>query len=160
MFRKGIVTRKDALVNWDPVDATVLANEQIDDNGRSWRSGSKVEKKLLKQWFIKSSAYAKSLLDSMNDLNTDDWHIVKNIQRMWIGNINGCFIDFKLKVKFLKLRNNYDLNFNSHFLLLFLFSLTIHQIQTSHYLQYLYLRKPHMQLTAFLIYQYQSIMLC
>lgn len=86
------------MVNWDPVDKTVLANEQIDENGKSWRSGALVEKKILKQWFIKSSVYAKSLMDSMDNLNTDDWDIVKNIQRMWIGNCNGCFIDFDLEV--------------------------------------------------------------
>lgn len=98
MYEKGIVVQKEALVNWDPVDKTVLANEQIDERGRSWRSGSLVEKKILKQWFIKSSVYGKSLLDSMlTDLNTEDWEQVKHIQGMWIGNINGCCIDFKLK---------------------------------------------------------------
>lgn len=76
MYLKGIVFKKEvfcfcffyhtikkklikALVNWDPVDKTVLANEQIDETGKSWRSGAQVEKKVLKQWFIKSSAYAK-----------------------------------------------------------------------------------------------------
>ncbi|RNA40230.1 putative leucine--tRNA mitochondrial [Brachionus plicatilis] len=97
MYQKGIVFKKEALVNWDPVDKTVLANEQIDENGKSWRSGAQVEKKILKQWFIKSSAYAKSLMDSMDSLSTDDWEIVKNIQKMWIGNCNGCFIDFDLE---------------------------------------------------------------
>jgi leucyl-tRNA synthetase len=81
------------------VDKTVLANEQIDESGRSWRSGAIVEKKPLKQWFIKSSAYAKSLLDSLDSLDTTDWDVLKHIQKMWIGNCNGCFIDFDLKVK-------------------------------------------------------------
>uniref|UniRef100_A0A674HMG9 leucine--tRNA ligase n=1 Tax=Taeniopygia guttata TaxID=59729 RepID=A0A674HMG9_TAEGU len=59
LFEAGIVYQKEALVNWDPVDQTVLANEQVDDNGCSWRSGAKVEQKYLKQWFIKTTAYAK-----------------------------------------------------------------------------------------------------
>ena len=76
----------------------MLANEQIDEDGKSWRSGALVEKKLLKQWFIKSSYYAKSLFDMMNELNTEDWDLVKNIQKRWIGNCDGCFIDFDLRV--------------------------------------------------------------
>lgn len=59
LFKNGVVYQKEALVNWDPVDKTVLANEQIDEDGRSWRSGAKAEKKILKQWFLKSSYYAK-----------------------------------------------------------------------------------------------------
>lgn len=59
LFKHGIVYQKEALVNWDPVDKTVLANEQIDEDGKSWRSGAKAEKKILKQWFLKSSYYAK-----------------------------------------------------------------------------------------------------
>lgn len=59
-------TDEKAIVNWDPVDKTVLANEQIDENGKSWRSGAVVEKKVLKQWFIKSSAYAKVYFEPIN----------------------------------------------------------------------------------------------
>ncbi|KPP56353.1 hypothetical protein Z043_126039, partial [Scleropages formosus] len=59
LFKAGLAYQKEALVNWDPVDQTVLANEQVDENGRSWRSGALVEQKLLKQWFIKTTNYAK-----------------------------------------------------------------------------------------------------
>lgn len=59
LFENDLVYRKEALVNWDPVDKTVLADEQVDANGCSWRSGAKVEKKILNQWFVKTTAFAK-----------------------------------------------------------------------------------------------------
>ena len=96
LYKRGVVYQKEALVNWDPVDKTVLANEQIDADGKSWRSGAKVEKRFLKQWFIKSSVYAKALSQAMDTLNSSDWDLIKNIQSKWIGNCNGCFIEFKL----------------------------------------------------------------
>ncbi|KAG8139358.1 hypothetical protein E2320_002130, partial [Naja naja] len=59
LYEAGLIYQNEAMVNWDPVDQTVLASEQVDENGCSWRSGAKVEKKYLKQWFIKTTAYAK-----------------------------------------------------------------------------------------------------
>jgi len=59
LFDRGLVYQKEAYVNWDPIDQTVLAEEQVNSNQRSWRSGALVEKKLLKQWFIKTTAFAK-----------------------------------------------------------------------------------------------------
>jgi leucyl-tRNA synthetase len=64
LYESGLAYRKEAVVNWDPVDQTVLANEQVDDLGRSWRSGAVVEKKLLKQWFFKISDYSEVYLQS------------------------------------------------------------------------------------------------
>ncbi|KAM9386486.1 leucine--tRNA ligase, mitochondrial [Phaethornis superciliosus] len=96
LFEAGIVYQKEALVNWDPVDQTVLANEQVDDNGCSWRSGAKVEQKYLKQWFIKTTAYAKAMFDALSDL--PEWYGIKEMQANWIGDCVGCFFDFLLKV--------------------------------------------------------------
>ncbi|KAM4658450.1 leucine--tRNA ligase, mitochondrial isoform 2-T4 [Amazona ochrocephala] len=96
LFEAGIVYQKEALVNWDPVDQTVLANEQVDDNGCSWRSGAKVEQKYLKQWFIKTTAYAKAMFDALSDL--PEWYGIKEMQANWIGDCVGCFLDFLLKV--------------------------------------------------------------
>ncbi|NXY90488.1 SYLM protein, partial [Alcedo cyanopectus] len=96
LFEAGMVYQKEALVNWDPVDQTVLANEQVDDNGCSWRSGAKVEQKYLKQWFIKTTAYAKAMLDALADL--PEWYGIKEMQANWIGDCVGCFLDFTLKV--------------------------------------------------------------
>lgn len=59
LFEKELVYQSESYVNWDPVDQTVLADEQVDENNRSWRSGAKVEKKLLRQWFIKTTAFSK-----------------------------------------------------------------------------------------------------
>ncbi|KAK2090998.1 hypothetical protein P7K49_030282 [Saguinus oedipus] len=61
LYEAGLAYQEEALVNWDPVDQTVLANEQVDEHGCSWRSGAKVEQKYLKQWFIKTTAYAKHM---------------------------------------------------------------------------------------------------
>ncbi|XP_054477694.1 probable leucine--tRNA ligase, mitochondrial [Anoplopoma fimbria] len=96
LFEAGLAYQKEAVVNWDPVDQTVLADEQVDENGRSWRSGALVEQKLLKQWFIKTTNYAKPLLDALADL--PEWYGVKAMQANWIGECTGCYFDFKLKV--------------------------------------------------------------
>ncbi|XP_065485772.1 leucine--tRNA ligase, mitochondrial isoform X3 [Caloenas nicobarica] len=96
LFEAGLVYQKEALVNWDPVDQTVLANEQVDDNGYSWRSGAKVEQKYLKQWFIKTTAYAKAMFDALSDL--PEWYGIKEMQANWIGDCVGCSLDFLLKV--------------------------------------------------------------
>ncbi|KAH8323945.1 hypothetical protein KR074_000626 [Drosophila pseudoananassae] len=89
LHRHGLAYQNEALVNWDPVDKTVLADEQVDSNGCSWRSGAKVEKKLLRQWFIRTSAYAKQLLDGLEDPTLRDWRDIINLQRHWIGECDG-----------------------------------------------------------------------
>ena len=71
MLKRNLAYKKDSQVNWDPVDQTVLANEQIDANGRSWRSGALVEKKMLSQWFLNIRAYADEMLDELDSL--DHW---------------------------------------------------------------------------------------
>jgi leucyl-tRNA synthetase len=92
LFEKGLVYRKNAVVNWDPVDQTVLANEQVID-GRGWRSGALVEKREIPQWFLKITDYAQELLDELDHL--DGWpDSVKTMQRNWIGRSEGLEIDF------------------------------------------------------------------
>ncbi|XP_043117226.1 probable leucine--tRNA ligase, mitochondrial [Puntigrus tetrazona] len=96
LFEAGLAYQKEALVNWDPVDQTVLADEQVDESGRSWRSGAAVEQKMLKQWFIRTTSYAKPLLDALADL--PEWYGVKSMQANWIGDCSGCFFNHVLKV--------------------------------------------------------------
>ncbi|KAJ1797433.1 Leucyl-tRNA synthetase, mitochondrial [Coemansia sp. RSA 2399] len=94
LYKHGMVYRKEALVNWDPIDQTVLANEQVDKNGRSWRSGAAVEHRKLVQWFAKITAYADDLL---RDLDVLDWpDHVKTMQANWIGRSEGAEFDFIL----------------------------------------------------------------
>jgi leucyl-tRNA synthetase len=94
LFEKGLVYKKNAVVNWDPVDKTVLANEQVVD-GRGWRSGALVERKEISQWFIKITAYADELLSSLDEL--DEWpDQVKLMQRNWIGRSVGTEIYFNV----------------------------------------------------------------
>ena len=91
----GLVYRKNAVVNWDPVDMTVLANEQV-ENGRGWRSGAIVERKELTQWFFKISDYSKELLEAIEAL--DNWPAkVKLMQSNWIGQSKGLEFDFEIK---------------------------------------------------------------
>ncbi|XP_021925518.1 probable leucine--tRNA ligase, mitochondrial isoform X2 [Zootermopsis nevadensis] len=97
MYEEGLVYRKEALVNWDPVDQTVLADEQVDANGCSWRSGAKVEKKLLNQWFIRTTRFSKSLLDGLDDPILKNWKDIINLQRHWIGECNGTRFEFELE---------------------------------------------------------------
>ncbi|CAL7945583.1 unnamed protein product [Xylocopa violacea] len=96
LFERDLVYRKESFVNWDPVDETVLAEEQVDENNCSWRSGAKVEKKLLNQWFIRTTAFAKSLLEGLDDTTLKEWKDVKKIQQNWIGECNGTSFEFQL----------------------------------------------------------------
>ena len=94
MFKSGLAYKKEAEVNWDPVDKTVLANEQVID-GRGWRSGALVEKKKLSQWFLKISKYSDELLSDLNNLK--NWpNKVKVMQSNWIGKSVGAEIEFKV----------------------------------------------------------------
>ncbi|XP_055635070.1 leucine--tRNA ligase, mitochondrial isoform X2 [Toxorhynchites rutilus septentrionalis] len=96
LYNDGLVYQKDAVVNWDPIDKTVLADEQVDDNGCSWRSGAKVEKKFLRQWFVKTTKLAESLLNGLSDPTLEDWRDIINLQRHWIGECDGY--NFELKI--------------------------------------------------------------
>ena len=94
LMRKGLAYRKNAVVNWDPVDQTVLANEQVID-GRGWRSGALVEKREIPQWFLRITDYAQELLDGLDEL--PGWpEAVKTMQRNWIGRSEGLEIQFEV----------------------------------------------------------------
>lgn len=97
LFEAGLVYQKDAVVNWDPIDKTVLADEQVDENGCSWRSGATVEQKYMKQWFFKTSDYSESLLETLHEV--DEHYGIKAMQRNWIGNIDGSYFDFYMVVE-------------------------------------------------------------
>ena len=95
LYDKGLVYRKESYVNWDPIDKTVLANEQVVD-GKGWRSGAIVERKKLNQWFFKISHFSEELLKNLDELN--HWpDKVKTMQKNWIGKSYGCEIDFKIE---------------------------------------------------------------
>lgn len=94
-YNKGLAYQKEAAVNWDPIDQTVLANEQVDSEGRSWRSGAKVERKMLKQWFLKITDYAEQLLNDLDQLK--GWpDRVKTMQANWIGKSMGAYLEFPI----------------------------------------------------------------
>ena len=94
LYHAGLAYKKDALVNWDPVDQTVLANEQVID-GKGWRTGANVEQKTLSQWFFKITHYAEELLSDLDNLTL--WpEKVKVMQKNWIGKSIGAEIEFKL----------------------------------------------------------------
>jgi leucyl-tRNA synthetase len=93
-FQADLAYQKEALVNWDPIDQTVLANEQVDAEGRSWRSGAKVERKQLRQWFFKITDYAEQLLSDLEQLT--GWpERVRLMQANWIGKSTGAQVTFK-----------------------------------------------------------------
>ena len=95
LLDNGLVYRKENYVNWDPIDETVLANEQVID-GKGWRSGAVVERKKLNQWFFNITKFSSDLLDSLDNL--DKWpNKVKVMQKNWIGKSFGCEINFNLK---------------------------------------------------------------
>ncbi len=92
-LQAGLAYRREATVNWDPVDRTVLANEQVDGEGRSWRSGARVEKRQLRQWFLRITDYADALLEDLNQL--DGWpERVRTMQANWIGRSVGAELHF------------------------------------------------------------------
>ena len=94
-YDKGLVYRKENYVNWDPIDQTVLANEQVID-GKGWRSGAQVERKKLNQWFFNISKFSEELLRSLETL--ESWpNKVKTMQKNWIGKSFGCEINFEVK---------------------------------------------------------------
>ncbi|KAJ3024001.1 Leucyl-tRNA synthetase, mitochondrial [Thoreauomyces humboldtii] len=91
LLEKGLIYQKEAEVNWDPIDQTVLANEQVDATGRAERSGALVEKRKLKQWFVRITAYQEDLLKDLEGL---DWpQNVKRLQSNWIGRTDGIEFD-------------------------------------------------------------------
>ena len=95
LYDKGLVYRKENYVNWDPVDQTVLANEQVID-GKGWRSGALVERKKLNQWFFNITKFSEELLSGLDDLK--EWpNKVKIMQKNWIGKSYGCEIKFKIE---------------------------------------------------------------
>ena len=95
LYDKGLVYRKENYVNWDPVDETVLANEQVID-GKGWRSGALVERKKLNQWFFNISKFSDELLEGLETL--DGWpNKVKTMQKNWIGKSFGCELDFEIE---------------------------------------------------------------
>ena len=95
LYDKGLVYRKENYVNWDPVDETVLANEQVVD-GKGWRSGAVVERKKLNQWFFNISKFSEDLLQGLDSL--ENWpNKVKVMQKNWIGKSFGCEVEFKIE---------------------------------------------------------------
>ena len=97
LYEKGLIYKKTSMVNWDPVDQTVLANEQVVD-GKGWRSGVEVERKEIPQYIMKITDYADELLEGLNNL--DEWpEKVKTMQRNWIGKSTGCEIEFDVSYK-------------------------------------------------------------
>jgi len=94
LYKQGLIYKKTSTVNWDPIDKTVLANEQVID-GRGWRSGAIIERKEIPQYFMKITDYADELLEGLDNL--EDWpEQVKTMQRNWIGRSVGCDVDFKI----------------------------------------------------------------
>ena len=92
MFEKGLAYRKKSMVNWDPIDKTVLANEQVID-GKGWRTGADVVRKEIDTWFLKITEYVDELESGLEDI---DWpENVVNMQKNWIGKSKGIEIDFK-----------------------------------------------------------------
>ena len=95
LFKKQLVYKKESLVNWDPVDNTVLANEQVID-GKGWRSGAEVEKEKISQWFLKTTSYSKQLLSDLKELEGFWPENVLTMQKNWIGESSGAEVFFEI----------------------------------------------------------------
>ncbi|KAI1214677.1 leucyl-tRNA synthetase [Annulohypoxylon truncatum] len=96
LYKHGLVSQKKATVNWDPIDMTVLANEQVDSEGRSWRSGAKIVQRKLEQWFFHITKYQESLLEDLEKLSKDEaWpERVLTMQKNWLGRTEGAYYEF------------------------------------------------------------------
>jgi leucyl-tRNA synthetase len=131
LYKKGLAYQQEALVNWDPVEKTVLANEQVVD-GKGERSGALVEKKSLKQWFFKITDYADRLLDDLDDVNWSE--SIKTMQRNWIGRSKGAEVEFAIDGSSEKIRvftTRPDTLFGATFLVLAPEQPLVDQITTS-----------------------------
>ncbi|OON23131.1 putative leucine--tRNA ligase, partial [Opisthorchis viverrini] len=93
LYEAGLAYQRFAFVNWDPVDQTVLADELIDAEGRSWRSGAVVERRPLRQWYFRTTVYSKSLLDGLKEIEGNEWRDVVQMQRGWLGTLDGTQIE-------------------------------------------------------------------
>lgn len=101
LLEEGLAYQSEAMVNWDPVDCTVLANEQVDANGNSWRSGAKVEQRMLKQWFLKITDFVEDLHNELSSLSKGSWSWPENVLRMqmnWLRKSEGDKVTFILEV--------------------------------------------------------------
>src|ERR1700712_4894464 len=98
MYADGLAYQSEAMVNYDPVDKTVLANEQVDANGFSWRSGAKVEKLNLKQWFFRITEFKEALLKDLDSLAGGWPERVLTMQRNWLGKSYGAKVTFPVTV--------------------------------------------------------------
>ncbi|CAH8472065.1 unnamed protein product [Schistosoma turkestanicum] len=96
LYQSGLAYHRLAYVNWDPIDQTVLADELIDNQGCSWRSGAKVVRRPLRQWFFRITAYSESLLDGLKDIENNQWRDVVQLQRGWLGDLNGTQMEFNI----------------------------------------------------------------
>ncbi|OTA93441.1 hypothetical protein M434DRAFT_395587 [Hypoxylon sp. CO27-5] len=101
LYKHGLVSQRKATVNWDPVDNTVLANEQVDSDGRSWRSGAKIVQRELEQWFFHITKFKESLLRDLEKLGQDDaWpERVLTLQKNWLGRTDGAYYEFPVHIK-------------------------------------------------------------
>ncbi|KAL7061996.1 hypothetical protein AAHC03_01765 [Spirometra sp. Aus1] len=96
LYKAGLAYRRLAVVNWDPVDQTVLANELVDAEGRSWRSGAMVTKRIMRQWYFRTLAYSKSLVEGLKEIEGNQWREVIQMQRGWLGPVDGVVLEFDL----------------------------------------------------------------
>uniref|UniRef100_A0A0X3NJV4 leucine--tRNA ligase n=1 Tax=Schistocephalus solidus TaxID=70667 RepID=A0A0X3NJV4_SCHSO len=96
LYKAGLAYRRLAIVNWDPVDQTVLANELVDAEGKSWRSGAVVMKRVMRQWYFRTLAYSKSLVEGLKEIEGNHWREVIQMQRGWLGPVDGVTLEFDL----------------------------------------------------------------